>query len=212
MEDSSTLHCSFCGKSKDEVKSLIAGPSAFICNECIMLCTEIVTDQKGAAEGTGRLSADEIADAARRQREAEEAQQYPNRTTTDLLKHLQEMRFIIDSTKHELVDIVKLLRERGVGAATIQQALGISPTDAIEQFLGHSLPVAGEADETADQTERLPEPVKGLIQRGKARGSVTYDELNAALPQEVFSTEELEGVLATLSELGINVVENADDA
>ena len=40
-----TLYCSFCGKSQHEVKKLIAGPSVFICDECIDLCNEIVHDE-----------------------------------------------------------------------------------------------------------------------------------------------------------------------
>ena len=40
-----TLYCSFCGKSQHEVKKLIAGPSVFICDECIELCNEIVRDE-----------------------------------------------------------------------------------------------------------------------------------------------------------------------
>ena len=39
-----TLSCSFCGKSQDEVKKLIAGPNVFICNECIELCNEILKE------------------------------------------------------------------------------------------------------------------------------------------------------------------------
>lgn len=39
------LYCSFCGKSQQEVKKLIAGPSVFICDECIELCTDIVKDE-----------------------------------------------------------------------------------------------------------------------------------------------------------------------
>jgi ClpX C4-type zinc finger/Glyoxalase superfamily protein len=37
-----TLYCSFCGKSQHEVRKLIAGPSVFICDECVDLCTDIV--------------------------------------------------------------------------------------------------------------------------------------------------------------------------
>jgi hypothetical protein len=37
-----TLYCSFCGKSQHEVRKLVAGPSVFICNECIGLCTDLV--------------------------------------------------------------------------------------------------------------------------------------------------------------------------
>ncbi|MBA3443077.1 MAG: ATP-dependent Clp protease ATP-binding subunit ClpX [Pyrinomonadaceae bacterium] len=41
-----TLRCSFCGKSQNEVKKLIAGPTVFICNECIDICNEIITDDQ----------------------------------------------------------------------------------------------------------------------------------------------------------------------
>jgi ATP-dependent Clp protease ATP-binding subunit ClpX len=39
--------CSFCGKSQDEVKKLIAGPSVYICDECIQLCNEIIAEEYG---------------------------------------------------------------------------------------------------------------------------------------------------------------------
>ncbi|MDB5732125.1 MAG: ATP-dependent Clp protease ATP-binding subunit ClpX, partial [Variovorax sp.] len=48
-----TLYCSFCGKSQHEVKKLIAGPSVFICDECIDLCNEIIRDEL-PAEGEAR--------------------------------------------------------------------------------------------------------------------------------------------------------------
>ena len=40
------LYCSFCGKSQHEVKKLIAGPSVFICDECIDLCNDIMRDER----------------------------------------------------------------------------------------------------------------------------------------------------------------------
>ncbi len=53
------LYCSFCGKSQHEVKKLIAGPSVFVCDECIDLCNEIIRDElpasTTAAEGRGGL-------------------------------------------------------------------------------------------------------------------------------------------------------------
>ncbi|KQP22656.1 ATP-dependent Clp protease ATP-binding subunit ClpX [Pseudorhodoferax sp. Leaf267] len=51
-----TLYCSFCGKSQHEVKKLIAGPSVFICDECIDLCNEIIRDEvpAGAEARDGR--------------------------------------------------------------------------------------------------------------------------------------------------------------
>ena len=39
------LHCSFCGKGQKEVKKLIAGPTVYICNECVDLCNEIIDDE-----------------------------------------------------------------------------------------------------------------------------------------------------------------------
>lgn len=44
-ENKSTLKCSFCGKGQEEVKKLIAGPSVFICNECVDLCNEIIAEE-----------------------------------------------------------------------------------------------------------------------------------------------------------------------
>jgi len=44
-----TLYCSFCGKSQHEVKKLIAGPSVFVCDECIELCNEIIRDELPAS-------------------------------------------------------------------------------------------------------------------------------------------------------------------
>mgnify|MGYP000296152340 FL=1 len=46
------LYCSFCGKSQHEVKKLIAGPSVFICDECIDLCNEIVRDEVLGEKGS----------------------------------------------------------------------------------------------------------------------------------------------------------------
>lgn len=51
------LYCSFCGKSQHEVKKLIAGPSVFICDECIDLCNDIIRDE-AAAEPGGKASGD----------------------------------------------------------------------------------------------------------------------------------------------------------
>ncbi|MCC7277574.1 MAG: ATP-dependent Clp protease ATP-binding subunit ClpX [Chromatiaceae bacterium] len=44
-EDSKLLYCSFCGKSQAEVRKLIAGPSVFICDECVELCNDIIREE-----------------------------------------------------------------------------------------------------------------------------------------------------------------------
>ena len=47
------LYCSFCGKSQHEVRKLIAGPSVFICDECVELCNDIIREEVAeAAEST----------------------------------------------------------------------------------------------------------------------------------------------------------------
>ena len=48
------LRCSFCGKSQNEVRKLIAGPTVYICNECIDICNEIITDDEQAETGGSR--------------------------------------------------------------------------------------------------------------------------------------------------------------
>jgi ATP-dependent Clp protease ATP-binding subunit ClpX len=56
-EDGKLLYCSFCGKSQHEVRKLIAGPSVFICDECVELCNDIIREemQENAAEGGTKL-------------------------------------------------------------------------------------------------------------------------------------------------------------
>lgn len=52
----SELVCSFCGKSQDEVKKLIAGPSVYICDECIELCNEIIEEEYQKEDTSSALS------------------------------------------------------------------------------------------------------------------------------------------------------------
>src|SRR3989338_7406512 len=55
------LYCSFCGKSQHEVRKLIAGPSVFVCDECVELCNDIireeVQEEKGATQGRKKFPA-----------------------------------------------------------------------------------------------------------------------------------------------------------
>src|SRR5476649_1589583 len=44
-DSKNTLYCSFCGKSQHEVRKLIAGPTVFICDECVELCTDIIQEE-----------------------------------------------------------------------------------------------------------------------------------------------------------------------
>ncbi len=56
-DDGKLLYCSFCGKSQHEVRKLIAGPSVFICDECVELCNDIIREemQEKSAGGSSKL-------------------------------------------------------------------------------------------------------------------------------------------------------------
>jgi ATP-dependent Clp protease ATP-binding subunit ClpX len=56
-DDGKLLYCSFCGKSQHEVRKLIAGPSVFICDECVELCNDIIREemQEGVGQATSKL-------------------------------------------------------------------------------------------------------------------------------------------------------------
>ena len=54
--------------------------------------------------------------------------------------------------------------------------------------------------------------IKKLIARAKRRGIITYDELNEALPQDQMNSEQIEDIMAAISEMGVNIVESDEDA
>ncbi|MEQ1583621.1 MAG: ClpX C4-type zinc finger protein, partial [Candidatus Nitrotoga sp.] len=52
------LYCSFCGKSQHEVRKLIAGPSVFVCDECIELCNDIIREEVNSVASSKTDKAD----------------------------------------------------------------------------------------------------------------------------------------------------------
>ena len=71
---------------------------------------------------------------------------------------------------------------------------------------------APNRDDAADTAllDAMAAAVKKMIARGRERGFVTYDEINAVLPPDQVSSEQIEDTLAILSEAGISVVENEE--
>jgi len=70
-----------------------------------------------------------------------------------------------------------------------------------------------ETREEAAETpllDTLAAAIKKMLARGKERGYLTYDELNAALPQDQVSSEQIEDTMTMLSELGVNVIESEE--
>ena len=82
--------------------------------------------------------------------------------------------------------------------------------------------MATKAANTAEATEQREEAAEGplidtfaaaikkMVAKGKERGYVTYDEINAALPPDQVSSEQIEDTMTMLSELGVNVVESEE--
>ena len=54
-DDMNKVRCSFCGKTQDQVRRIVAGPNAYICNECVLLCQEIVSDDVESIGAHGEI-------------------------------------------------------------------------------------------------------------------------------------------------------------
>jgi hypothetical protein len=111
--------CSFCGKSQEEVKTLIAGPGVFICDECVQLCQAII-DKKPAAPAAQEVPPNPLLP--------------DNAPTENLLKTLAGYNGAFSRVDAGMQDIVDILREREVSWATIGQALAVSRQAAWKRF------------------------------------------------------------------------------
>ena len=54
--DKKDVRCSFCGRTQDEVKRLIAGPNAYICNDCVGICADLINEENDGEEAADRFS------------------------------------------------------------------------------------------------------------------------------------------------------------
>ena len=114
-----TLYCSFCGKSQHEVRKLIAGPTVFICDECVDICTDVVEPDddrelfrlmKGTEE-SGRLAYPALLDLARRM------------PTEELAHYVERGRKGVKRSRVALQDIERRLAMRDLEAAVDQNVL-----------------------------------------------------------------------------------------
>jgi len=107
--------CSFCGKSQEEVATLVAGPGVFICDECVQLCQTIIV-RKAADRG------------------APDALLPDDAPTEKLLTTLAGYNGAFEWVDTAMQDLVDVLRERDVSWATIGQALAVSRQAAWKRF------------------------------------------------------------------------------
>jgi hypothetical protein len=107
--------CSFCGKGKDKVRRLVAGPGVFICDQCVRLCNEVLESEAQH----GQLSIG------------------PNSEVAEVL--LDELRINaagLKQSEDQLQRAINLLRENRVPWSRIGEAIGTSRQAAWERFSG----------------------------------------------------------------------------
>jgi hypothetical protein len=110
------LQCSFCGKSRDHVVKLIAGPGVYICNECVDLCVRIISDNLGEM-GVSSTSDQEL----------------PVDEAIARTVALHQSRQQVD---REVAASVRALRTRGVTWARLGEALGMTRQSVWERYAG----------------------------------------------------------------------------
>ena|SRR3974390_444463 len=106
--------CSFCAKSQEEVKTLVAGPGVFICDECVKLCQPYIRKRTTIQEMPELLP--------------------ENAPTEKLLKTLTGYNGAFERIDAGMQDIVDILREREVSWADIGDALHVSRQAAWKRF------------------------------------------------------------------------------
>ena len=129
------LRCSFCAKTQHEVAQLIAGPSVFICNDCVDICNDLVAAERRKAAAGG----DAAAPAANAPEAAPVAPTQPigdirSMPTERLLLWLKFQEDLLEQSRAGLQEAVDVLRQREVSWAAIGDALGVSRQAAWERF------------------------------------------------------------------------------
>jgi ATP-dependent Clp protease ATP-binding subunit ClpX len=114
-----TLHCSFCGKTQRDVEKLIAGPTVFICNECVARCNDILASPL---------------DAPRSRSQVHSIQDLESFSNERLIRWLKTEAALYEHTGTGLQNTVDLLRKREVSWAVIGEALGVSRQAAWDRF------------------------------------------------------------------------------
>jgi hypothetical protein len=109
--------CSFCGKPDTEVDKLVAGPGAYICNECVALSASIIDGSRSTPAGP-RVPV------------------WESLTDGEMLSHIPRVAAHIDQAEADLRSWVQELRRRGVTWIKIGEALGVTRQSAWERFSG----------------------------------------------------------------------------
>ena len=97
-DDGKLLYCSFCGKSQHEVRKLIAGPSVFVCDECVELCNDIIREE---LEDRAERARDKLPKPSRDQEGARRIRHRPGAREEDALgRRVQPLQAPADARRH----------------------------------------------------------------------------------------------------------------
>jgi hypothetical protein len=119
-DEADVIRCSFCGKDKDSVVKIIAGPGVYICDECVDLCDQILRPVRSPEPGQ---PAPELGSPA-------------GQSDEELLASLARIQATAAQADAALHDHVGSLRERGISWTRIGAAVGVSKQAAWERFSG----------------------------------------------------------------------------
>ena len=108
--------CTFCKKTNNQVQKLIAGPGVYICDECVGLCQEILTDEGGPA------------------RDADARAKFENRSVDEILDALPALGATANEVEAELGRWVVRLRAQGTDWDRIGAALSLGLDEARSRF------------------------------------------------------------------------------
>jgi ATP-dependent Clp protease ATP-binding subunit ClpX len=125
------LRCSFCAKSQFDVVKLVAGPGLFICNECIGLCNQIITEEM-ARKGS---STDDAVRSDSTQ-DPPTLKAWDGLSDEDLLAEMVRAHAAHQNVDRAVAHHVTALRARGVSWARIGEALDMTRQSAWERFSG----------------------------------------------------------------------------
>jgi len=116
------LRCSFCGKNRQMVVRLVAGPGVYICNECVDLCNQIIAEELAPRTG-GRDDPPTL-------------KAWDGLENEELLAEMVKAHAAHENVDRAVAHHVAELRARGVSWARIGEALGMTRQSAWERFSG----------------------------------------------------------------------------
>ena len=135
------LSCSFCGKSQKEVEKLIAGPSVYICNECVDLCNDILAHVKAQSTGETFLARVEL---------------------EERIQELEQLRLIRNPEQHEagLQEIRRLISLRPAAGSEESERLQVLAL-LVETYERKTFPIDPPTPQEAAEFRAEQEPGDG---------------------------------------------------